>query len=298
MARALLLAGNGVLGARTARRLAALNVDTRVHHAGRRPVPKHDRIAEVVVARAPPPVDAFPVASDCDVAVHFYCMGAPDAASFVAAFDGRAKRLVLISSCDVYRAYGRFLKIEPGPPDPAPLDEAAPLRSRLYPYRSRAANADAMEHWYEKIEAERTVSAARQSEVVILRLPKVYAEDSNQALATVYGFAHQPRWRWTHGLADNLAAAIALAALHPAAAGETFNLGEHPTPATGERLARLAPRPGFPPAPGDYDFAQDMAFDTTKIRRVLGYTDDIDETDAMRAISQTGALRAEPVGAT
>ena len=291
----LLIAGNGAIGSRVASRMAEKGCDVLVHHTGRRVVPQARNIAEIRAAPSPAPIRTFPPAlleRKFDVAIHFYCMGRPDAEAFIDAFDGLAVRLVLISSCDVYRAYGRFIGTEPGPPDPTPLDEGAPLRARLHPYRTRAAHEDAVEHWYEKLNAERIVASARKSEFVILRLPKVYGPDTNEHLGTIYGFAHQPAWRWTHGHADNVAAAVSLAALHPKAAREIFNLGEADTPTIGERLTDLLPRRGFPIAPGDYDFAQNMHCDTSKVRRVLGYRDEVDEGAAMRVVA--GARRADP----
>ncbi len=44
-------------------------------------------------------------------------------------------RVVALSSQDVYRAYGLFTRLEEGLPEPAPYNEDAPLRSKLYPYR-------------------------------------------------------------------------------------------------------------------------------------------------------------------
>ena len=45
-------------------------------------------------------------------------------------FERIAPRAVLITSCDVYRAFGRLWKSEPGPADPVPLTEDSPLRER------------------------------------------------------------------------------------------------------------------------------------------------------------------------
>jgi nucleoside-diphosphate-sugar epimerase len=56
-----------------------------------------------------------------------------DALAVMSVFRGTARRVVAISSQDVYRAYGRVNQTEPGPPDPVPLDEDAPLREKLYP---------------------------------------------------------------------------------------------------------------------------------------------------------------------
>ena len=250
-------------------------------------MPNLPRIVGVVAERTPPPILSFPdsiESVDADVVIHFFCMGAEDAKAFVRSFDGRVRRLVLVSSCDVYRAYGRFIGTEPGPPDPTPLTESAPVRERLYPYRSKATNAEQLEYWYDKLEAERIVREARHSEFVIVRLPKVYGPGGKSGLETVYGFAHQPLWRWTHGHVDNVASAIALVAFHPHAAREVFNLGEAHTPTIGERLASLPHRADFEPTAGDYDFHQDLHFDTTKIRSRLGYQDVINQVDAMRTL--------------
>lgn len=45
-------------------------------------------------------------------------------------FPGITRRLVLVSSCDVYRAYDRFSANDPGEPDPTPLTESSPLRDK------------------------------------------------------------------------------------------------------------------------------------------------------------------------
>jgi nucleoside-diphosphate-sugar epimerase len=284
----LLLAGNGFIGQRVAAVLASAESRVVVYHTGRTPVPNVAGIRSVVADRTLPPVVSFPdsiLTPDTDVAIHFLCMGKDDAQAFVRSFDGRARRLVLISSCDVYRAYGRFIRTEPGPPDPTPLDESGPVREQSYPYRSKAANPAQLEYWYDKLDAERIVREVARSEFVIIRLPKVYGPGPKHGLHTVFGFAHQPFWRWTHGHVDNVAAAIALIAFHPGAAGHVFNLGEKRTPTIGERLAYLTRRDASELMGGDYDFRQDLHFDTRKVRDLLGYEDVVDEIDAMKALA-------------
>ena len=70
-----------------------------------------------------------------DVVLDMTAVGEQDAQVVVDTFRGVTQRLVVISSGDVYRAYGRLLRTEPGPPDPVPLTEESPLREKLYPYR-------------------------------------------------------------------------------------------------------------------------------------------------------------------
>lgn len=288
----LLIAGNGFVGARVSARLASDGHNVLVFHTGARPLPDAPSIRGATSDASGPPVLNFPPElfdAEISTAIHFLCMGAQDARRFVERFDGKARRLVLISSCDVYRAYGRFIGTEPGPPEPTPIDETAPLRTRLFPYRAKAESRNRLEYWYEKIEAERAFAAAERSESMILRLPKVFGPGGNESLSTIYGFAQQPTWRWTHGFVDNVAAAIALAALHPDAAGEIFNIGEAQTPTIGERLARLPPRSDIEPTKNDYDFRQDLSFDTSKIRRRLKFAEPADETEAMKALAALAA---------
>jgi hypothetical protein len=48
-------------------------------------------------------------------------------------FRGASSRIVVVSSQDVYQAYNRVTGRDPGPPDPIPPSEDAPLREKLYP---------------------------------------------------------------------------------------------------------------------------------------------------------------------
>jgi nucleoside-diphosphate-sugar epimerase len=203
----------------------------------------------------------------------------------VRAFEGRTQRLVLISSCDVYRAYGRLTKSEPGPPEPVPLSEDAALRSVLFPYRGMEEQLGPFVRTYDKTVAEKVVRSAHELDWAILRLPKVYGPEDNSGLSTVYGFAAVPEWRWTHGHVDNVAAAIAMAATHAKARNEVFNVGEKLTPTMGERFARLPARSGKQPEPPPFDYRQPLVIETTRIRRCLGYTDVVDETLAMNDVA-------------
>ncbi|KQT61499.1 hypothetical protein ASG52_01015 [Methylobacterium sp. Leaf456] len=279
----LVIGGTRFIGAHAVRHLHEAGTAVTVLHRGTSANPILPAVAHVTDPTAGYPVTTFPAAvrRDWDVVVHMVAMGAADAEAAVRAFSGRAGRLVLVSSSDVYRAYGRLTKAEPGPPEPAPLTEDAPLRSALYPYRGMEAQIGAYAHDYEKILAERTVRAAADLDWTILRLPKVYGPEDNADLASVHGFAAVPHWRWTHGHVRNVSAAIATAARHAAARNAVFNVGEAHTPTMGERLARLPARSGDPPVPPPFDFAQPLVIDTSKIRRHLGYADLLDERSAM-----------------
>src|ERR1051326_622776 len=66
-------------------------------------------------------------------------------------------RVVVISSMDVYRAYGGLLRIEQTVPATVPLSETSPLRETLYPYRGKAKSPDDPAYHYDKIPVERLI---------------------------------------------------------------------------------------------------------------------------------------------
>ncbi len=105
-------------------------------------------------------------------------LGEADARAVVDTFRGMAQRVVAISSQDVYRAYDRISRRDPGPPDPIPLMEESPLREKLFPYRGETARAeDDPMRWadeYDKILVERVVLGDPDLAGTVLRLPAVY----------------------------------------------------------------------------------------------------------------------------
>src|SRR5258707_377342 len=160
--RVLIVGGTRFIGAHAARQLVEAGAEVTVFHRGRSENPILPPVAHIRDAAAEYPITRFPAAvtqSDWDVVVHMVIMGEADARAAGAAFAGRAGRLVMISSGDVQRAYGRLTGHEPGPPDPVPLTEEAPLRSALYPYRAQAAKPGTYAQDYEKILAEQVLRA-------------------------------------------------------------------------------------------------------------------------------------------
>jgi hypothetical protein len=80
-----------------------------------------------------------------------------DASELVETFRGLARRSVVISSADVYRAYGRFVGLETDPIELTPLTEESPLRTVLFPYRIQAKGPDDFLYSYDKIPVEQVV---------------------------------------------------------------------------------------------------------------------------------------------
>jgi nucleoside-diphosphate-sugar epimerase len=232
-----------------------------------------------------------------DVAVDMAAYTEQDALEIVQALRGVAARLVLLSSQDVYRAYGRLHRAEPGPVSPYPTSEDAPLRERLYPYRGTGRGLDD----YEKVLVERAVQAEPALSPTVLRLPMVYGErdyqrrtaielqrmdDGRPAILLEEPFA---RWRWTRGYVDNIAAAITLAIVDPAAADKVYNLGDAEARSYAEWVTALGNAAGWQgrvlvvpagslPAqlrPPDADYAHHLVADTSRIRNELGFIDPV-----------------------
>lgn len=282
--RALVIGGTGLIGPYVVEQLCEKAYEVTVFHRGEHETALPANVRHVHSELAAMPVRDFPsklLAWDFDVLIHMIAMGEADARAAVQAFTGRTGRIVVLSSGDVYRAYGRLTRLEEGEPEGGLLSEDSPLRGALYPYRAQAASADDFRYHYEKILVEQQVLQQPELPAAVLRLPKVYGPRGNGDLATVYGFRNHPTWRWTHGYVENVAAAIVLAAQHPLAPGRVFNVGEEHTPTVAERLESLPPTT-MPLSESSYDFRHHIAYDTSRIRRELGYVEPVPYDEGIR----------------
>jgi nucleoside-diphosphate-sugar epimerase len=178
------------------------------------------------------------------------------------ALSGRIERYVMASSIDVYANYeGLHRKGRPTPVWDRLTEEAA-LRTSRHPYRlTRPRSSGDPQAWmddYDKIPLEEAARARLGEAATILRLPMVFGPGDRQRRFSwairpmVEGRARfnipQPwaAWRATFGYVDDVAAGIALAAVHPRAGGETFNLGRdlRRTSGLARRRRTGAPRRG------------------------------------------------------
>ena len=289
----LMIGGTRFIGPHVVRGLVALGHSVTVYHRGVTEADLPGGVHHIRDPAATMPVLSFPrevLEPPLDAVIHMIPMGERDARAAVETFRGRAGRLVALSSGDVYRAYGRFTGLEPGPVEEGPLSESSPLRTVSYPYRAQAKSPDDWAYSYEKILVERVTLAAPDLPGVVLRLPKVYGPGDNADLATIYAFRDHPRWRWTHGYVENVAQAVVLAACHPAAGG-IYNVGEAVTPTVADRLARLPPSSSVAASPMPANFDQHIVYDTSRIRRELGYAEPVSYEEGLRRTLGTGARR-------
>jgi nucleoside-diphosphate-sugar epimerase len=139
-------------------------------------------------------------------------------------------RLVVVSSLDVYRAFGAVN--EERETDPVPLDEESPVRTNRYPYRGKMPGMDD----YDKLDVEDVYLAHGAT---ALRLPMVYGENDYQ-LREEYllrrvraGRARIPfgsgMWLACRGYVRDVARGAHLVLRTAEAAGQVFNLCDDKT---------------------------------------------------------------------
>ena len=114
-----------------------------------------------------------------DVVLHMTIANERQAVDFMNIFRRFARRAVMLSSGDVYRAAGILHGTEPGEPDNAPITEDAPLRTQPHAYPPEAIQMlQKLLPWaepdYDKIPAERIVMGNPELPGTVLRLPMVY----------------------------------------------------------------------------------------------------------------------------
>ena len=248
-----------------------------------------------------------------EVVLHMVASDAQDAWTLMRTFHGVARRVVAISSEDVYRAYNRFRAKETGPPDPVPLSEDAPLRETLYPYRGESLPGS--EHPegrrsvddYDKILVERIVMSEPELPGTVLRLPAVYGpndpqhrlfdylkrmDDNRPAILMEEGAAH---WRWTRGYVENVAHAIVLAVTDEVAEGGVYNVGEAEALSEEEWVKEIGRAAGWrgrvialpvqllpEHLRRGRKWAQDWAVDTGRIRNELGFEEVVPRDEALQ----------------
>lgn len=221
-------------------------------------------------------------------------------------FRGIARRLVMTSSMDTYRIYGRIHGTEPGDPLPLPVNEDSPLREKLYPYRHMVEDESNMMYHYDKIPAEQAVMDDPDLPGTVLRLPMVIGPgdyqrrllgfvkpmlDQRPALVLLDAYAN---WVSTYGYVDNVGHAMALACVDERAAGRIYNVGdtavstlylaEHVRDAMnwpGEIIT--APQESLPEsfAP-QLNLAQDLICSTERIRQELGFHEIVPFNEGIR----------------
>jgi nucleoside-diphosphate-sugar epimerase len=247
-----------------------------------------------------------------DVVIDFVISSGSQADELMNIFRGATRRVVMLSSIDVYRAVGISHGTESGPLQEVPLTEESELRHILHPYPPDSMTLlRNIFPWitddYDKIPAERVVMNDRELSGTVLRLPMVYGpgDPLHRFYPVVKRITDGRRhiifadtlaaWRSPRGYVENVAAAIALAATDDRAARRIYNVCEEPSLSELEWARKIASEMhwegefvvlpvGRTPAhllqPGNA--AQHWAASSARIRHELGYKEPVAIEQAIR----------------
>ena len=246
-----------------------------------------------------------------DVAIDLILSSGAQASRLMEIFRGVAKRVIAASSIDVYRACGILHGSEGGPLEPVPLTEDSALRTKLQTYPPASVKMlqeifNWLDEEYDKIPVEQAIMGDPQLPGTVLRLPMIYGpgdrlhrlqpvlkriDDGRRKILLEEGWAD---WRSPRGYVDNVAAAIALAAVSEQAAGRIYNVAEQPAFSEREWAGKIAAATGwdgeFAIVPKDRmplhltqkgNSAQHWEADSSRIRRELGYREPVPLEEAI-----------------
>ena len=309
--RILLIGGSGFIGTPLSRELAAGDHEVAILHRGNAPSSqsgiRHIRGDRHRLTESFRPLKDFAPEVIVDLV-----LSAGEQARLLMQLAGVLRaRVVALSSMDVYRAWGVIHRVESGPLEPLPITEDSPLRTTRKLYTPEATKAmQGIFTWlsddYDKISVEEEVLRGPVPGT-ILRLPMVYGPgdplhrclpvvkrvmDGRPAMILPEDFA---AWRGPRGYVENVAHAIALAALSDRAAGRVFNISEEPALSELEWRSKLARELGWtgefvvlPPARAPkhlrvpFNAAQHVVASSDRIRAELGFHEVVAPDESIR----------------
>ncbi|HQZ11576.1 MAG TPA: NAD-dependent epimerase/dehydratase family protein [Devosia sp.] len=308
-----IIGGTGFLGTAVARRLLARNIEPLVIARGQHPVTLPDGARFAAADR----MDRGAIASllrqhQVVAMIDIFALGLKNTQAVLDAAADTGTRYVLTSSTDVYSNYEGLLKKGAPPVRPEPATEDSPLRAMRYPYRGNSRRpqgigADLFED-YDKILIEEAARADSRFAAVSVRLPMIFGPGDKQhrfGWAIRNAVAGKPfaldaraaRWLNSFAYIDDAAEGLVLSALHPAAAGRTYNVAQPfvrsirqwaetivPLVAPGVEIVEVGPGEGGVMA--DRAEASDLSYpltlDSSRVRTELGYAEVVPESEALR----------------
>jgi nucleoside-diphosphate-sugar epimerase len=292
--RVLFLGGTSFTGPHAVRELAERGHDVTVFHRGEHEpeLPADVRHVHGDLGRWGEHVDELR-ALEPDVVVDMVAYVREDARR-VLDFRAVARRAVVISSADVYLAFGRLHGSEPGPPVELPLTEDSPLRQVV------------IDPGYDKVAVEEEARSDHDFPVTVLRYPAVHGPgDPQHRLYSQLRRMDDGRpaillqdsstsWRWMRGYSEDVAHALALAVESEDGAGRIYHVAWEEAPTLEDWVRKVADVVGWDgrvvPVPSselpeslrfDVDFDQDFVVDSSRIREELGYAEVVDERTAL-----------------
>ncbi|MDA1095547.1 MAG: NAD-dependent epimerase/dehydratase family protein [Acidobacteria bacterium] len=307
--RVLIIGGTGFIGSQTVRTLAASGHHVDVFHRGSTQADLPSTVGHIHGDRESlASVAAMLRCSNPDVVVDMVALTEAHARATLNVFGGFARRLVAVSSFDVYRAFVVFNRLDGGPLQPVPITEDGELRTNLFLARDLPNRPADRPPEYEKILVERVYRDQSELGATVLRLPIVYGpgdvrrrRTSRYVTRMMDGRAailldeSLSAWTVTRGYVENVGAAIAEAVVNERAVGRTYNLGDVDALTEFQWVTKLAEAVGWSGrivlTPRDRvpegsrfggNAAQHWVLDTSRIRRELGYQEPIALDEGLR----------------
>src|SRR6266436_283005 len=309
--RILLIGGNGFIGRFVVAVLKRQASAVAVFHRGSTSAP--DGVEEILGNRNQLSASAQELRRfGPDVVIDLIISSGPQAEELMNIFRGATRRVVMLSSIDVYRAIAVSQGTESGPLQEVPLTEESELRRSLHPYPPESMHImRKIFPWvtddYDKVPAERTVMNDRELPGTVLRLPMVYGPGDRlhrfyPVVKRIVDGRHHiifpealADWHSPRGYVENVAAAIALAATDVRTARRIYNVCEEPSFSELEWARKIAaamrwdgdfvvlptertPRHLLKPG----NAAQHWTASSTRIRRELGYEESVTIEEAIR----------------
>ena len=238
----LLIGGSGFIGRHVASHLQKSGHTVTVFHRGNTPAPAgtdeiigdRNRLTEFR--------DLF-LKKKFDLVIDMILSSERQARELMDTFRGLIARVVAPSSMDVYRAWGVFYGFEPGGLQEMPVTENSELRTQhiSYPPAVRKKVQEIfswLDDDYEKIMVEKVLLSDPELPGTVLRLPMVYGpgdpihrfhfllkrmDDGRRSIVFADDVA---ALRTPRGYVENVAHAIALAAMSERASGRIYNVCE------------------------------------------------------------------------
>jgi nucleoside-diphosphate-sugar epimerase len=290
----LVLGGTGFVGPSLVRELDRHGHEVTIYHRGEHEaaLPQTVRHVHGTFAELESHLEGL-LSLDVDVVVDMVPYTVDDVGR-IAMFAGSVPRAVVVSSQDVYLAYGRLVGTERGPYVPTPLTEDSALRSVV------------VDAGYDKVGVEREAAAIDRLSTTIVRLPAVHGPGDDQH--RLYSYIRRmvdgrsqivldetvSGWRWTRGYAEDMGGAIALAATEPHAAGRVYNVAYEHVLTEAEWVRAIGrvhgwngevvcvPSSELPEGMRvGIDPGQDFAVDSQRIRHELGYREAVPFEEAL-----------------
>lgn len=250
-------------------------------------------------------------AREVSAVIDIYALSLQNARPVIEAAARQGARYVMVSSVDVYANYEGLLRKGSPPVRTEPATELSPLRAMRHPYRgnqNRPKGVDAaLFDDYDKLLIEEALQSEYDGPFAILRPPMIFGPGDPQdrfgwAVSAandgpiVALDARGAGWLNSYAYVDDVAAALALLAVHDGAVGRAWNVAyaeARPQRWWLERILALlgsgAEIEEVPPAAQGLlaaraeamDLRYPLTLDSTSIREELGYAEALRDEEAL-----------------